>query len=174
MAISLSQKEVKSRKVDCGFMIVILKVIFAIPTENMTQMTPKYPSSPEIAVGTHFYVRYSINTNSVFLLADREAFLPLLPSSVSLLGWHSAKRKHLFVYPQGQLWKSQKRIKGFLFSKTNWPKSNQLLPIQESVRNERWSNGLMETYYYFHKKIATESCSFICSAANGLSHAPKD
>ena len=40
MAISLSQKEVKSRKVDCGFIIVILKAIFAIPTENMTQMTP--------------------------------------------------------------------------------------------------------------------------------------
>ena len=40
---------------------------------------------PEIAVGTHFHVRYGTKTIPVFLPVDGEVSWSLLPSSVSLL-----------------------------------------------------------------------------------------
>ena len=42
-------------------------------------------------------------TTLVFLLADGEVSWSLLLNSVSLLSirWHSATRKHLFLYPHG-------------------------------------------------------------------------
>ena len=45
---------------------------------------------PEVALGTHFHAPHDTKTSLVILPADGEAY------------WlHSATRKHLFLYPQG-------------------------------------------------------------------------
>ena len=61
-------------------------------------MTLNKPSPPEIAAGTHFHVCHGTNNiTPVFLLPDREAFSPLLPSLVSLLLGGTAQQENIYL-----------------------------------------------------------------------------
>ena len=55
----------------------------------------------EIDAGTHFHVRHGTQSILVFLPADGEASWSLFPISLLTIRHHSATRKDLFLYPQG-------------------------------------------------------------------------
>ena len=67
----------------------------------------------EIVVGTHFHARHGTKSTPVFLPTDREAFL-VATSKFGLLtiSRHSATRKHLLLYPQGDRSGPKKPKKG--------------------------------------------------------------
>ena len=54
----------------------------------------------EIAVETHFHVCNATKTTPVFLPVNGEASWSL-PTSLLTIRWHSATRKRLLLYPQG-------------------------------------------------------------------------
>ena len=88
----------------------ILEVIFLTLTENSSVITnnewhpgtSEISTSPEIAVGMHFYVRtWHYNYPSVFTCWWRSLFVATSTFSLLTIRRHSATRKHLLLYPEG-------------------------------------------------------------------------
>ena len=70
-------------------------------------------TTPGIASGTHFHVKYGTKTTLLFLPADAEAFLMLFSSSASLLSGSTVQPQNTYsciLKVTGQARESQKRI----------------------------------------------------------------
>ena len=70
-------------------------------------------TTPGIASGTHFHVKYGTKTTLLFLPADAEAFLILFSSSASLLSGSTVQPQNTYsciLKVTGQARESQKRI----------------------------------------------------------------
>ena len=66
-----------------------------------TQGPWKYKHHWEIAVGTHVHAQHGAKPTLVFSPADAEASWLLHLFDLLTIWWHSATRKHLFLYLQG-------------------------------------------------------------------------
>ena len=113
-------------------------------------VTSEISTPPEIAVGTHFYVRHGTKISPVFLPADGEASWSLLPSSVSLLSSGTVQPKSTYsciLKVTGQVWENQKRTsintnhsfyqRSFLSASLNWSNSKIRFSYNQ-LNRKRW------------------------------------